>query len=54
MLIKLLLCNDYPSNKHIFIYHDWKNVDKMIHTMKKLYSNHMYVTKEATDEIRKY
>jgi hypothetical protein len=53
MLIKLLLCNDYPHNKHIFIY-DWKNVDKMMHTMKNLYSNHVYGTKEATDEIRKY
>jgi len=31
-----------------------KNVDKMICTMKKLYSNHVYGTKEANDEVRKY
>lgn len=54
MLIKLLLCNDYSSNKHIFIYHDWKNVDKMIRTIKKLYSSHVYGTQAATDEVRKY
>jgi hypothetical protein len=36
MLIKLLLCNDYFFNKHIFIYHDWKYVDKMITHNKKV------------------
>lgn len=54
MLIKLLLCIDCFSNKHIFIYHDWKNVDKMIRTMKNLHSNHVYGAEEATDEVRKY
>ena len=31
-----------------------KNVDKMIHIMKKVYTNHLYGTEEATNEVRKY